>query len=49
MQAMWELSQLWYGDRLSAAYRPQPVEALQAMLPKVGLTDPFWQLSTAAD
>lgn len=43
--AMWALSLLWYGDRMSASYTPKPVDELQGMLTTVGLTEPFWQLT----
>lgn len=42
---MWELTQAWYGDRLSAGYAPKPIEHLQGLLDAAGLSTPFWRLT----
>ncbi len=39
-----ELAHAWWGDRLSATWRPRPREANQAILDGLGLRGPFWQL-----
>jgi len=42
---MWLLTRDWYGDRLDPAFRPKPLEEMQAKLTRVGLVSDFWQLS----
>lgn len=39
-----ELANAWWGDRLSADWRPHTREQNQAILERVGLTGPFWSL-----
>ncbi len=39
-----ELAHAWWGDRLSATWRPRTREANQAILDGLGLRGPFWQL-----
>ncbi|MES2208859.1 MAG: hypothetical protein V4515_01570 [Chloroflexota bacterium] len=39
-----ELSNAWWGDRLAAEWRPHTREGNQAILDRLGLTDPFWRL-----
>jgi hypothetical protein len=39
-----ELAHRWWGDRLSPAWRPRTRDESQAILDRVGLTGPFWQL-----
>ena len=41
---MWALVQLWYSDRLAAAWRGRSAEAGQAIMDAVGLTGEFWRL-----
>lgn len=38
------LARAWWGDRLSAGWRPHTVAENQAILRSVGLTGHFWQL-----
>jgi hypothetical protein len=38
------LAHRWYGDRLSADWRPRTREQSQAILDEVGLTGSFWRL-----
>ena len=40
---LWELSQLWYRDRMSPEYRGRSMEQVQEIFRKVGLTSEFWQ------
>jgi hypothetical protein len=40
-----ELARRWYGDRLSAAWRPRTAQQSQAILDAVGLTGDFWRLA----
>lgn len=40
-----ELAHAWWGDRLPPVWRPHTREQNQAILDRLGLTDPFWQLA----
>lgn len=40
-----ELAYAWWGDRLSPAWRPRTRDESQAILERLGLTGPFWQLA----
>lgn len=39
-----ELAFVWWGDRLSADWRPHSREQNQAVLDRLGLTGDFWRL-----
>ena len=39
-----ELANAWWGDRLAPDWRPHTREQNQAILDRIGLTDPFWRL-----
>jgi hypothetical protein len=39
-----ELADAWWGDRLDPDWRPHTREENQAILARIGLTDPFWDL-----
>jgi hypothetical protein len=39
-----ELAAAWWSDRLAPDWRPHTREQNQAILKRLGLTDPFWQL-----
>lgn len=39
-----ELAYAWWGDRLDPAWVPHTREGNQAILDRLGLTDPFWRL-----
>ncbi len=41
----WKLAQLWYGDRLSAEWKPFDKDKAQKVFAEVGLTGEFWKLS----
>jgi hypothetical protein len=41
-----ELAVHWYGDRLDPGWRPRTAEQSQAILDAVGLTGPFWRLTS---
>ena len=45
LEQLQALARLWYGDRLEPDWRPRSVADSQAILDRVGLTGPFWQLS----
>ncbi len=39
-----ELAEAWWGDRLAPDWQPRTREQNQAILTRLGLTDPFWNL-----
>jgi hypothetical protein len=39
-----ELANAWWSDRLAPDWRPHTREQNQAILRRLGLTDPFWRL-----
>jgi hypothetical protein len=39
-----ELAVAWWGDRLDPDWRPHTRDENQAILDRLGLTGPFWQL-----
>jgi hypothetical protein len=39
-----ELAEAWWGDRLDPEWRPHTREGNQAILTRLGLTGPFWDL-----
>jgi hypothetical protein len=41
---VWELSQLWYQDRLSVDYHGRSVEQVEEIFRQTGLTSKFWYL-----
>jgi Alkylmercury lyase len=41
---LWELAEAWWGDRLAPDWRPHTRGQNQAILDRLGLTGPFWQL-----
>ena len=42
---LWELSQHWYQERLSAEFHGRTVEQVQQIFRELGLTSKFWQAS----
>jgi hypothetical protein len=42
LQKTWELSEAWYGNRLSPDYRGRTVEEIREVFDGVGLPDEFW-------
>lgn len=40
----WELSQLWYHDRLRPDFRGRTAEEAQQIFQRLGLTSPAWSL-----
>lgn len=40
---IWELSRVWYGDRMSPAFRGLSAERARAIFASAGLTLDFWQ------
>ena len=45
LDVLQELARRWYGDRLSADWRPRTLAESQAILDAVGLTGEFWRLA----
>ena len=39
---VWDLSQLWYEDRLLPEYRGRSLAEVEAIFRRVGLLSPFW-------
>ena len=44
--SVWQLAQLWYRGRLSAAYRGHSAEQAEAIFAAVGLTGEFWRFAS---
>jgi hypothetical protein len=44
MAALGELAHAWWADRVSPEWVPHTREQNQAILDRIGLTGPFWQL-----
>ena len=40
---LWELSQLWYHNRMSRDYHGRTLEQIQEIFQTVGLISEFWQ------
>jgi hypothetical protein len=40
---VWDLSKLWYHNRLSPDYHGRSPEQAAAIFGRMGLTSPFWQ------
>jgi hypothetical protein len=45
LQKILELSKVWYGTRMSPAYRGRTQEATEAILAQFGLTGDFWKFA----
>jgi len=43
LSQLWELSQIWYHNRLSPDYRGRTAADVEAIFKSLGLTSPFWQ------
>lgn len=41
---LWALSQHWYDGRLSADWKPRPLDASQQLLAEAGFIGSFWSL-----
>jgi len=46
IQQVWELSKLWYGERLSLEYHGRSTEQVAKIFRQAGLTSIFWQVQT---
>ncbi|MFZ5859077.1 MAG: hypothetical protein ACOYZ6_19790 [Chloroflexota bacterium] len=45
LRQVWELSKLWYGERLSVDYHGRSHEQVAEIFKQVGLTSKFWDVS----
>jgi hypothetical protein len=43
-QQCWQLARAWYGEKLRPDWRRATADEVQALLTRLGLTDPFWRL-----
>ncbi|HEX2696600.1 MAG TPA: hypothetical protein VHM28_02760 [Anaerolineales bacterium] len=41
-QQVWELSKLWYGNRLSLEYHGRSIEQVEEIFKRAGLKSKFW-------
>ncbi len=41
---LWELSQIWYHNRLSPEYHGRTAADVEAIFKSLELTSPFWQI-----
>ena len=44
IQQVWELSKLWYGNRMSLEYHGRSMEQVAKVFKQAGLTSKFWYL-----
>ena len=44
LDQVWELSKLWYHDRLSVEYHGRTAEQAQEIFRQAGLTSAFWYI-----
>ncbi len=44
IQQVWELSKLWYGNRMSLDYHGRSMEQVAEIFKQAGLTSKFWHL-----
>ncbi len=44
IQQVWELSKLWYGNRMSLEYHGRSMEQVAEIFKQAGLTAKFWYL-----
>ena len=44
LQQVWELSKLWYGDRMSIEYHGRNTEQVAEIFKQAGLTSKFWYI-----
>jgi hypothetical protein len=45
LHQVWELSKLWYGNRLSLDYHGRSMEQVAEIFRQVGLTSKFWDVT----
>jgi hypothetical protein len=42
-EQVWELSKLWYGNRLSPDFKGRTIEEVNRIFEQLGLNGPFWR------
>lgn len=47
LEQVWELSKLWYHDRLSAEFKGRSLAEAHAIFAKIGLKTDFWLFDNA--
>jgi hypothetical protein len=45
LEQQWELSRIWFHDRLDPGFRRRTIEEAQAVFERIGLTGAFWSLT----
>ena len=45
LRQVWELSKLWYGNRLSLDYHGRSMEQVAEIFKQVGLVSKFWDVT----
>ena len=45
LEKLWELSKVWYGNRMSPEYHGRTKEAVEAIFEQFGLTGDFWKFA----
>lgn len=48
VEQVWELSQLWYRNRLSPQYRGRTAAQAEAIFKQLGFASPFWFIAEGA-
>lgn len=43
LQQVWDLSKIWYGNRMSPDYRGRTKDEAEAVFMQAGLTSNFWK------
>lgn len=43
LQQIWELSKLWYGNRMKPDYRGRSKEEVEAIFEQIGAISDFWK------
>ena len=46
LDQLWGLASAWYRDRMAPGWRRRTPEEAQALLESLGLSGPFWSLTT---
>jgi len=46
LERLWMLAGVWYGDRFDRNWRRRTIHERHAILDGVGLTGPFWRLTS---
>ncbi|MBA3445663.1 MAG: hypothetical protein H0T58_12540 [Gemmatimonadales bacterium] len=48
LSSAWDLAEAWYSDRLDPRWRRRTPAEAQEVFNRLGLTDPFWNLSASS-